>query len=215
VLPLVGLSTAGLMGAKRSPRVPMCKQAADWVTAHRSELPTTLLDFSRYAYSYRKAIYAAMPGPVRERIWREKLDVYVASHALDSVQRGLIAHIRLNISTYVSDSTGATGRRALKEEKLPERIYAAFGRQEGSHIMNIVGFPGVDGERASTGRGPRVAEKGDAASEDCPCSLSWFEGDPACNESQPFCVDPGDCIYVLQPICGPFHEFNCDGACTG
>lgn len=40
---------------------PECELAAEWVAAHRDQLPATLREISEFPVAYRRAIAAALP----------------------------------------------------------------------------------------------------------------------------------------------------------
>src|SRR4051812_34775774 len=87
-------------------RRPECKQAGDWVDAHKGRLPTTLADIAAFPRAYRHAIMSQLPADVRATVWRTRLS-QIAQRPITSEQRRVIddALRLIGPEHYVQNST--------------------------------------------------------------------------------------------------------------
>lgn len=186
----VGAGTA----AKPAP-APECVTAQRWVDAHVHSLPTTIIKFSSYRQSYRRAIYNALPESVRVELWHQQLAYYQNRTELTGAQRTFLYNTDSNLTAFVAgkmDGTDAAFRehaRAILGDSLAQAVLANLG----------VNTP-EDGAATSS----------DAASlfGSCGCSgeSDW------CATTGPGCNTNVGCTGSSSG-CGTFWGYSCNGQC--
>ncbi len=67
-----------------------CEAAANWVSDHADNLPTTLAAIEKQPISVRRAIDAALPADRRTRLWIKQLSDYRTSENLSAAQARFI-----------------------------------------------------------------------------------------------------------------------------
>lgn len=215
-----------VIGATWKRPTPPCQITEAWVRQHRTSLPSTLAEISRYPLAFRKAIVAHVSADVRVRLWREKLDFYLApSSNLSPAQRELVQHIRDELYVLVSDSTGKLGRERMASEGLHDRIASLFDSAQRRAIFGTVGLAKMPADSIALGALMQLSliERADrsillAAHKSlaplkvkmsyCDCIYDWECDNPN------ICAEPNDhvCENVF-PECGDLGDEYCTGVC--
>jgi hypothetical protein len=211
LVPLVLVSSVGLVAASRPAPLRPCEVVATWVAAHKANLPTTLAELATFSKAYQRSIYASMTPAVRVSIWREHLTPYLAPAAgLNEAQRALVRHVLDELEVLVTDPTGQLGRDQQKKEHLIATLQAEFSKAQITDIFTLNTIASLE-QPSSAPPSPALAESAgvsaSAAIEVCECSVE-SNGQWDCVASG--CVDDG-CAEVIA--CGfGWNEF-CDGVC--
>jgi hypothetical protein len=213
-MPMVLVSSLGLVAASR-PTTPLrpCEVVANWVAAHRAELPTTLAEFAKFSKAYQRSIYVSLPPAVRMSIWREHLTPYLAPAAgLNETQRALVRHVLDELEAFVTDATGERGREQRTKENLTASLRGAFSPTQ---IADIFTLNSVSSAVVGATEGPPLISEetaGDAeeSSVDAICDCN-VESDGLFDCSSSGCTWDGVC--AISFACGVFWTDPCDGVC--
>jgi hypothetical protein len=89
-----------------------CEMVNEWVSGHRSFLPTAYEDLVAYPLAYRRAIYSQMNDSTKAKMWATQLSKALADiHSLTPEQRDVIQHIAVHPTrdcrVHVAPSTNA------------------------------------------------------------------------------------------------------------
>jgi hypothetical protein len=154
---ILGVTTVAATRPVPSGSAEASRAATDWVTAHRSSLPTQLKDIATLPFAHRRMIMAELPMEQRKQVWREHLTSFVTPDSVrTSLQRRIasglskpltgdqVAFIRAEIDSldgiFRSDITAE--ERAQRAGAACARTHAKFDRNDAVAIMVSVG--GVD-----------------------------------------------------------------------
>lgn len=203
-------------------RVPECQLAIAWVNKHLNELPTTEAELSSFSLAYRKAIFAAVPIRIQERLWREHLTAFVADDSpLTPMQQSIVAEAIANLHTFF-DPAAPIGIRRERAKKFMTNAIGQFPRDVRVAVFSRLGADTaplqtlnslfsispnasflLDGRRlASQFVLPR------ASLQRCSCNVGWQDClDGECAQQSPTCTE-------TEQGCGPFWSDTCDGACA-
>jgi hypothetical protein len=213
LVPLVLVSSAGLIAASRPAPLRPCEVIANWVAAHKAELPTTLAEFAKFSKAYRREMYSSMTAEARVSVWREHLTSFLAPTAgLTEAQRDLVQHVMNELDVLVTDPTGERGRDQLAREHLVDAAQALFSREQITDIFTLNTVGSETGVSAAPSA--ELAESADGAllsstGSSCSCSV---EGGGFWDCDVSGCVDDGNCLPTLSG-CGFIGDERCDGVC--
>ncbi|HSC05430.1 MAG TPA: bacteriocin fulvocin C-related protein, partial [Steroidobacteraceae bacterium] len=202
---------ASLAAATGLDRTPACQRAAAWVTAHASELPTTLEDIAKHPRPIRIAIFNALPYEVRSALWHDQLKRFRQTHRLNSTQEQLVTEALTIITPemYRRRVEGMTPdqeyHHAREHTAFAERATKAFDRQ----TLRVFGELGwvIEPIRDSPRFGLMPAR----------LTLTAMTIDCDCYSQSDFCSL--DCLKGYQNCtpqptgCGWFNCEPCDGTC--
>jgi hypothetical protein len=196
---------------------PVCQVAAEWVEAHRSNLPNSLEKFAELSPAYEKAVFVALPLADQQRLWREHLQkVLDTATTLTVPQRQIVGTVLARLPELFSPELSLAVRRA-RATLLTPQIRAAFPEKKAAYLilMSLGGDRRAPVQRASgfktasllpTALFAKFTNKKKFA--DCECNVSWqdcFTG---------ICIDEGtDRCGNTEQGCGPVHLATCDGMC--
>lgn len=168
-------------------------KARAWVLANKSHLPTRYAEFSRHTQTYRKAIYAELPPPVRSHLWSEHIAHYRAQHPnATPKQLQILDDLQAHVSNEATFARGTDTR--ADDERRGREVVDAFGREEAAALVATLGPV----EPADPKRELSVT---------CECSTSsdycWHE-----------CSQLPSCEVEFEG-CGWLHNYTCNGMCCG
>lgn len=148
VIPMVAVTSSGLIAASRPATFAGCTAVREWVLAHRRELPTTYAEIIRYPLDYRRHIQAALPWSVRRELWRTQYHVYAGSGLLDSTQVAFMAHAESKLIEMFDEHTTQARREAMGDS-IANVASVILGRELTHRIFFVLGPESAPGARAS------------------------------------------------------------------
>jgi len=203
VLPLVLVSSTGLLAAKRADPALPCEVAARWVASHKDELPKTLAEFESYSSLYQRAMYGKLSGDARIRIWREHLAPYLIPAAgLNADQRALVQRFLNELPALMPDLQRA--HEVLEHEHFQQDVTASFDKARMIEIFTLHGFSAIDADAAPQTGGPSPESAGFI------CACNTVDGNVDCTLG--VCHVTG-CLEQGFG-CGLGGMLPCDGQCT-
>lgn len=213
-------SAVGVIAALAIPvtadRRPECKQAADWVQAHKSALPKTLAEVAAFPTAYRHAIVNALPPETRADLWRARL-TEVLSRSLTDAQRDVV---REGLEIVRPELYAPEPRKYRVPDQWKARAHAAFANGNAKYITALADDEGsfrtfnsalVAAKRQWESFGTALALPGLAPKLPwCTCStIDSFE----CSGGYVCCGYGYICENGLQYDCGALGGDVCDGLC--
>jgi hypothetical protein len=202
-LPLVLVSTTGLLAAKRADAPLPCEVAARWVATHKNELPKTLAEFESYSSLYQRSMYGKLSGDARIRIWREHLTPYLAPAAgLNADQHALVQRFFNELGVLMPDLKRA--HELLEHEHFEKDVEASFDKARMVEIFTLHGFLSTDGNAAPSTTGPSSDPPGFL------CDCNTLDQNFDCFNS--LCETTG--CFIEESGCGMGGMLSCDGECS-
>lgn len=187
-----------------------CAEAAEWVSEHASQLPTTLAGLARLTPVYRRAAFDALPPETRASLWREQMQTFLAvTPALTAPQRALVQEATL----FLTPDTYSLGPPPELRE-YTARLKVEF--KEGAHIRAFTVLASLEEQTAvqprryttTTLRDSFVFMPVTVSASECTCSAvsDW------CGWGQECRTYPVWCTYTSG--CGTFWSYECRGECV-
>lgn len=199
----------------RAPDAGSCNSVAEWVDAHRAELPTRYEDLIKYPLIYRKKIQAALPLAAQRDAWLDQYRTYRASGLLTERQKTFLLEAEGAIR-FVYDETNTATARGHVADSITARAIAVLGRDLTHRIVFVLGPE--DAKRDADVALFRVAmahpvNVPPVASINCTCHVLNGGGIP----SPPECYAPMHCeassCTLQERGCGSMAAFSCNGDC--
>ena len=116
---------------------PECKRAAQWVVANKEALPVTLPAFARHSRPYQMAIYNALPAGTRVSLWRENLNLLLATSTLTDVQRDYLRRLLEEMPAMVTGGKGSVSPEESRRRS--DEAIRILGRTLGLRATRILG----------------------------------------------------------------------------
>lgn len=189
-----------------------CSGVAEWIQAHKKELPTTYMEIIRYPVMYRQRILGNLPMEVRRDLWRTQRQVYAGSGLLTTRQVAFLDSLGGSLdSIFVADSTTANRLAAVTTEA----AIRALGQQLTHQIMYVLG----PDDEAGTGAWPAMLKAALAnrialPTGNCVCHVRQGGGTQSDCTAFHYCNPESSCTPA-ENGCGALGEYSCNGQCDG
>ena len=138
VVPLVAVTSVGLIAAARPEPLSGCQTVAQWVQEHKAELPRTYAEMIRYPWQYRKAIQPLLPMNVRREMWHSQYRIFRESGLLNSAQAAFVARAERTIDELL-DERSTEQRRIQLGDSVVTRALDILGRDLTHQIFFSLG----------------------------------------------------------------------------
>jgi hypothetical protein len=112
---------------------------AEWVRAHASQLPRTLIDIKAFPVIYRKAILRALPVETQAALWRAHFVDYLEANPSLSQSQVEVVGDALALCTVATFTRSPEVASAI--EALDARARAAFTRSQAAELFERFGPP--------------------------------------------------------------------------
>ncbi len=222
ILSRSGLTTTGEQPLTAdSTASTVCAEVAAWMKVHRSALPTTLEELSRYPLPYRRAIYHELPARIRKELWAAHLGKYLAVRSLLTAEQvALILEVRDHLDPYLDKTKGEAARQALHDRAikvmgfdLARDIFATLGPPDATEASGVPAFTRLRHSPSANSHAtlvsvraygvimPAIRISGIACS--CTRQSDWCRNGYAC-------VDGG---CDVGGSCGTLWLYDCTGLC--
>jgi hypothetical protein len=187
-------------------------EAHSWVEAHRSDLPRTYEDFSRFPLNYRKAIYSILSPDERAMLWQDQFERLLGRSGLTAEQRDVVAEaiqlatpeVFASLRERTPSGTKLRYRQRLAE--LARQAESVFGKEDAGSLFATLGPSDLEfGIMRQPASGDR---SGVQKSVGCSCStVSDY-----CSSA--FHCSGGTGCVLIRDECGTFWTYDCNGQCV-
>lgn len=223
---VLGLALAGITIVPELVNSSSSSQSvAQWIGAHRSQLPRSLAEFNAVPPRYRVQVARALEPEVLSQLWREQ-HAELLGRKLTPAQRSLVERMGklLTPSNYRGASTGEASTMQAQMAGLCREASVVFANSPNRQLLKDLGTPddhvrlrfwNVGLLRILVADRIRAAVALTAESR-CNCDSGTEEG-CRCKDRCPFCTDTCQC-GLCQPRmmgCGCWGLSSCYEPCGG
>ena len=193
---------------------PATVRASSLFSSNPSAVPSTLEEFSRMPYEFRKEATRHLSPELKSELWRAQLRKFAAERDLTKPQQEFISSVIANLTPYKPGGRPAHNQAVLAS--LCAVAPTVFSKEDLQQFGMLGGPRSMEADsvfrkltRTVKGAFGFIWTEVDASLTPCACTSSWCQD--CRNDEQ--CLDETGCSHVPDN-CGCWQAFNCDDQCV-